>query len=129
MIYEAQSLIPYELLRNVRHGLLGQQMVATIIQNNTDYECLVIGVGHDFYKEALKKNVTYLTSGDRQIVGFSNLGGRPELYNLKSDPNQENNITGQHMDIAKDMHRMLLLFMKDTNVPQQLQEPHLELRM
>ena len=55
--------------------------------------------------------------------------GGSELYNLKSDPDQLNNVIGENMDIAKDLHSKLVEFMKETNVPQRLQEPRLELRM
>jgi hypothetical protein len=67
------------------YGLLGPQMAATIIQNNTDYECVVVAIGHDFDKEVVKKNLSQLTGGDRQIIGFSNLGGRSELWTLAKE--------------------------------------------
>jgi hypothetical protein len=67
------------------YGLLGPQMAATIIQDNTGYECIVVAVGHDFDKELIKKNVIQLTGSERPIIGFSNLGGRPELWELAKE--------------------------------------------
>jgi hypothetical protein len=75
------------------YGLLGPQMAATIIQNNTDYECMVVTVGHDFNKEVIKRNVIQLTGDDRPIIGFSNLGGRPELWELARELKSEGAIT------------------------------------
>jgi len=67
------------------YGLLGPQMAATVIRNNTDYDCLVVGVGHDIDKEVIKKSVIRLTGKDRPVIGFSNLGGRPDLYELAGE--------------------------------------------
>ena len=75
------------------YGLLGPQMAATIIQNNTNYECVVVGVGHDFDKEVIKKNIIQLAGSDRPVIGFSNLGGRPELWELAKELKVERAIT------------------------------------
>jgi hypothetical protein len=75
------------------YGLLGPQMAATIIQNNTSYECIVVAVGHDFDKELIKKNVTQLAGSERPIIGFSSLGGRPELWELAKELKAEGAIT------------------------------------
>ena len=55
--------------------------------------------------------------------------GGSELYNLKSDPDQERNVIAGHMDTAKELHKLLVKFMHETNVPKRLLEPRLELRM
>jgi hypothetical protein len=75
------------------YGLLGPQMAATIIQDNTGYECVVVAVGHDFDKELIKKNVIQLAGSERPIIGFSNLGGRPELWELAKELKTEEAIT------------------------------------
>jgi hypothetical protein len=75
------------------YGLLGPQMAATIIQDNTGYECVVVAVGHDFDKELIKKNVIQLIGSERPIIGFSNLGGRPELWELAKELKAEGAIT------------------------------------
>jgi arylsulfatase A-like enzyme len=55
--------------------------------------------------------------------------GGSELYNLKSDPDQERNVISQNTGIARDLHKLLVEFMRDTNVPQRLVEPRLELKI
>jgi arylsulfatase A-like enzyme len=55
--------------------------------------------------------------------------GGSELYNLKSDPDQEKNVIGQYTDIARELHKSIVKFMRDTKVPQRLVEPRLELRL
>ena len=75
------------------YGLLGPQMAATIIQNNTDYESVVVAVGHNFDKEVIKKSVTWLAGSHRPIIGFSNLGGRPELWDLAEELKREGAVT------------------------------------
>jgi hypothetical protein len=75
------------------YGLLGPQIAATIIQDNTDYECVVVAVGHEFDKESIKRNIMQLARGDRLIVGFSNLGGRHEMWELAKELKTEGAIT------------------------------------
>lgn len=55
--------------------------------------------------------------------------GGSELYNLKSDPVQKNNVINRHPDVARTLHDLLVKFMQETNVPQRLLEPRLELRL
>ncbi len=75
------------------YGLLGPQVAATIIQDNTDYECVVVAVGHDADKDTVKKNVIQLAGSNRPVIGFSNLGGRPELWTLAEELKAEGAIT------------------------------------
>jgi arylsulfatase A-like enzyme len=55
--------------------------------------------------------------------------GGSELYNLKSDPEQEKNVINQHPDIARELHQLFVKHMRDTNVPEIKLEPRLELRL
>ena len=50
-----------------------------------------------------------------------------ELYNLSTDPKQENNIISKEFDKAKDIHEYLIKFMGETNVPSGLMKPRMEL--
>ena len=75
------------------YGLLGPQMAATIIQDNTGYECIVVAIGHDFDKELIKKNIIQLAGSERPIIGFSSLGGRPDLWELAKELKAEGAIT------------------------------------
>jgi len=55
--------------------------------------------------------------------------GGSELYNMLSDPGQEKNVISQHPDVARELHQLLIKFMRETNVPARLLEPRLELRL
>ncbi|MFC1901261.1 sulfatase [Chloroflexota bacterium] len=119
---EGRSLLP--AIKNP--GTLGREQVFTACPfiNAGDTDQLV---DHLLRKCAVPSMATVTT--DEWSLLYDCEPGGSELYNLKSDPDQENNIIGKHTDIAKDMHRMLLQFMKDTDVPQRLQEPRLELQL
>jgi hypothetical protein len=75
------------------YGLLGPQMAATIIQGNTDYECIVVAVGHEYDRLQLKKTVTQLCGSDKPVVGFSNLGGRADLWSLSKQLKEDGAVT------------------------------------
>jgi hypothetical protein len=75
------------------YGLLGPQLAATIIQEHTDYECIVLAVGHDFDKANLKSHISTLAGNDRPVIGFSNIGGRPDFWDIAHDLKAEGAIT------------------------------------
>ena len=50
-----------------------------------------------------------------------------QLYHLPSDPGQRNNVISEKSDIARDVHRSLVEFMRSTNLPDHLLKPRLEL--
>ena len=52
-----------------------------------------------------------------------------ELYNLSHDPRQEKNTIRENLDKAKEVHQLLVKFMRDTNVPDGLLTPRLELKV
>ena len=62
----------------------------------------------------------YLREGmnyDRGFQTFNSPGGtRSELYNLKADPKQENNVITQHPDRAESIHEHLVAFMQETRL-------------
>ena len=60
---------------------------------------------------------------------FSPLPGVSRLYNLAADPTQSDNVIEQNMDVASELHRKLVRFMRETEVPERLLNPRLELRM
>jgi hypothetical protein len=64
------------------YGLLGPQMAATIIQENTPYECIVIAVTRKDDKNRIKKALTDYFGKERPIVGFSALSGREDLFSF-----------------------------------------------
>jgi len=62
------------------YGLLGPQVAATIIQDNTPYECVVIAVTRDDPKDLIKKNLDDYFGNQRPIIGFSSLSASMRKY-------------------------------------------------
>ena len=71
--------------------------------------------------------MTTITAGEWSLL-YSPAAGLSELYNLKTDPHQLENMIGTHRDDAREIHRFLVDFMHETNVPERLLQPRLELR-
>ena len=55
--------------------------------------------------------------------------GNSELYNLASDPQQQHNVIDDRPEVAKELHKYLVKFMKDTNLPEHLTRSRAELRL
>ena len=72
--------------------------------------------------------VTTVTSGEWSLL-YSPQAGFSELYNLGPDPGQSNNVIGARADDAREIHRLLVEFMRETKVPDRLLAPRLELRL
>ncbi|MBW1799543.1 MAG: hypothetical protein JRJ85_02325, partial [Deltaproteobacteria bacterium] len=64
------------------YGLLGPQMAATIISENTDYQCIVIGVTRDDDEGHVKEALARYFGKERPVIGFSTLSGREDLFRL-----------------------------------------------
>jgi len=71
------------------YGLLGPQMAATVIQENTSYECIVVGVARKDDKTALKMGLADYFGGERPVIGFSTLSGRQDLFTLAKELKDE----------------------------------------
>jgi arylsulfatase A-like enzyme len=71
---------------------------------------------------------TTVTSGDWSFL-FSGDPGRSELYDLSSDPGQQRNLIGDRPEVARELHRTLVGFMRDTGLPEHLLNPQLELKL
>jgi len=50
------------------YGLLGPQMAATIIEQNTDYDCIVIAVTSDDDKSLIKKFFSDYSGNENALV-------------------------------------------------------------
>ena len=72
--------------------------------------------------------VTTVTSGGWSLL-YSPLQGVSKLYNLIADPRQSTNVIEPHLDVASELHQKLVSFMRETEVPERLLHPRLELRM
>ncbi|MCJ7685270.1 MAG: hypothetical protein MUO68_13365, partial [Desulfobacteraceae bacterium] len=75
------------------YGLLGPQMAATVIQENTSYECIVVAVARKDDKTALKKGLADYFGGERPVIGFSTLSGREDLFALAKELKNEGVLT------------------------------------
>jgi len=75
------------------YSLLGPQMAATIIEDNTDYECNVLAIGRDFDKGLAKSYIAKLLDGSKPIVGFSHLAERSDLHDLARELKNEGAVT------------------------------------
>jgi hypothetical protein len=78
---------------NENYGLLGPQMAATIIQDHTPYECIVVAVTREYDRDALKKNLADYFGTARPLVGFSALSGREDLFALAKELREEGAVT------------------------------------
>ncbi len=88
-----QMAIIASYFKDETYGLLGPQMAATIIQDNTPYECIVIGVTREDDKAAVKKALAGLFGVQQPVVGFSTLSGREDLFALAGELKAEGAIT------------------------------------
>lgn len=75
------------------YGLLGPQMAATVIRENTPYDCIVIAVSRDDDKTLLKKALADYFQKDRPVIGFSTLSGRSDLFSFARELKDEGAIT------------------------------------
>ena len=72
--------------------------------------------------------VTTVTACEWSLL-FSVEAGMSELYDLRSDPGQAENVIHRRPEIAKELHQYLVKFMRDTDLVDHLVEPRLELRV
>ena len=79
-------------------------------------------------RHLVNSQVTTITAGDWSLL-YSMDEGMSELYNLASDPRQEENIISNNVDVAKDVHQFLIKFMRDTGASDHLLKPRLEFRL
>ena len=82
----------------------------------------------NFLRDLKDPPVTTVTSGEWSLL-YSPAPGVSQLYNLNTDPRQLDNLIETHTDIAGDIHRLLVDFMRENEVPERLLQPRLELRL
>jgi hypothetical protein len=75
------------------YGLLGPQMAASVIQENTPYECMVVTVSREDDSTILKRALAEYFGVERPIIGFSLLSGRPDLFALARELKDEGALT------------------------------------
>ena len=79
-------------------------------------------------RKCVTPSMATITTDEWSLLYDAESGGS-ELYNLRSDPDQEKNVISQNKDIARELHKVLVNFMEETNVPQRLITPRLDLRL
>ena len=72
--------------------------------------------------------VTTVTAGDWSLL-YSPQAQYSQLYNLASDPGQTLDTIGSNTDDARELHRLLVQFMRETRVPDRLMAPRKNLRI
>jgi len=75
------------------YGLLGPQMAATIIQDHTPYDCIVIAVTREYDKAAFRNALADYFGTARPLIGFSALSGREDLFALAKELRDEGAVT------------------------------------
>ena len=82
----------------------------------------------NFLRDLKDPPVTTVTSGNWSLL-YSPEPGVSQLYDLAADPHQLDNVIEKYMDVAGEIHRLLVEFMRETEVPGRLLQSRLELRM
>jgi arylsulfatase A-like enzyme len=72
--------------------------------------------------------VTTVTAGDWSLL-YSVEAGMSELYHLPSDPGQQKDLVHVEKEMAGEVHKRLVGFMRDTGLADDLVRPRLELRL
>ena len=70
----------------------------------------------NFLRDLKDPPVTTVTAGNWSLL-YSPAPGVSQLYDLASDPQQLDNVIGSHTDVAGEIHRLLVDFMRETEVP------------
>jgi len=71
---------------------------------------------------------TTITTDEWSLL-YSTEPGESWLYHLPSDPKQEKNVINEKPEVARELHQHLVKFMHDYNLPPELRDPRLELRL
>ncbi len=71
------------------YGLLGPQMAASVIEENTDYDCIIIAVTRDDDKLLIKSFLSDYFRKERPVIGFSSLSGREDLFSFAKELKDE----------------------------------------
>jgi hypothetical protein len=75
------------------YGLLGPQVAATVIQQHSSYDCIVIAVTRDDDKPFLKRCMADFFGPERPLIAFSYLSGRQDLFGFAKALKEEGAMT------------------------------------
>ena len=101
--FDGESLLP--LMRDVHAKLARQEFY----QHFPGY----LGAGADQWRTT---PVTYIHQGDWKLMEFLE-DGRLELYNLREDIGEKNNLAAKMPDRTKELHAKLVAWRKSINAP------------
>jgi arylsulfatase A-like enzyme len=76
-----------------------------------------------------EKDSTATVTTEEWTMLYNTEAGMSELYNIKSDPNQLKNIINEQPDKARELHKLLVDYMRETKLAEHLLKPRLELRL
>lgn len=75
------------------YGLLGPQAAATVIQDHSPYDCIVIAVTREDDKGLLKMQLADFFGREMPVIAFSYLSGREDLYRFAGELREEGALT------------------------------------
>ena len=82
----------------------------------------------NFLRTLAEHPVTTVTAGEWSLLYCPEVG-YSQLYNLATDPAQEHNLIETNPTEARELHRLLVQFMRETKVPNRLLKPRLKLQL
>ena len=82
----------------------------------------------NFLRTLAEHPVTTVTAGEWSLL-YCPEAGYSQLYNLTTDPAQERNLIDSNPTEARELHRLLVQFMRETKVPDRLLKPRLKLQL
>jgi arylsulfatase A-like enzyme len=92
--------------------------------NANEYMLSVDGVSR-----LTEKDSTATVTTDEWTLLYNTEAGMSELYNIKDDPKQEKNLISKNTEKARELHQLLVEYMRETKLAKHLLEPRLELRL
>ena len=81
----------------------------------------------DDYPRATEKDSEATVTTDEWTLLYNVDPGMSELYHLKTDPKQEKNLIAKNPEKARELHQLLVKFLKETKVPERILKPRLKL--
>jgi arylsulfatase A-like enzyme len=83
----------------------------------------------DGFDRLTEKDSTATVTTDEWTLLYNTEPGLSELYHLPSDPRQEKNVISDHEDKARELHQLLVKYMRETKIASDILERRLELRL
>jgi len=119
---EGQSLVP---IVNDTSKRGREYVVSALPFTNRDD---MVGFVNDWNTRMDVDSTTTITTDEWSLV-YATQPGLSELYHLPSDPEQTKNVISERPEIAEELHKLLVSFMKETRVASPLVERRAELRL